>query len=78
MAFAASTSLSNGKWIIAGGITGNKSIYGGGECAFEAHSQYSALYGTYTLDNVGHYVNNGILYAMVGRGIARGYLIKPL
>ena len=32
MAFAASTSLANGKWIVAGGITGNNSIFGGDEC----------------------------------------------
>ena len=33
VAFAASTSLANGKWIVAGGVTGNNSIWGGGECA---------------------------------------------
>ena len=32
MAFAASTSLANGKWIVAGGVTGNNSIWGGREC----------------------------------------------
>ena len=76
VAFAASTSLANGKWIVAGGITGNNSFYGGGECALEAHIQHAER--RYTLDNVGRHVNYEILYAMVGRGIARGYLIKPL
>ena len=66
VAFAASTSLANGKWIVAGGITGNNSFYGGGECAFEAHSPYSTLYRTYTMGNVGLHVNYEIFYAMVG------------
>ena len=34
VAFAASTSLANGKWIVAGGITGNNSFYGGEKCVF--------------------------------------------
>ena len=32
VAFAASTSLANGKWIVAGGMTGNNSIFGGDRC----------------------------------------------
>ena len=36
VAFAASTSLANGKWIVAGGITGNNSFYGGEKCIFRS------------------------------------------
>ena len=66
VAFAASTSLANGKWIVAGGITGNNSFYGGGECAFATPNSYYG--GLYTMDNVGRHVNYEILYAMVGWG----------